>query len=144
MGKRFIPLEKPEPMAKYCTGESDYVSIPVGTKGLMAIVDVEDAWLSRWRWSPWKTRYNRYFYAVRGIRRYNKVFQLHMSRLICCALPSERVSHIDGYSLNNRKSNLQLNGMAFLETDRENIMKENYYNYLSVYVSINNKKKEKL
>ena len=144
MGKPFIPLERPKSMAKYCTGDGDYVSIPIGNNGLMAIVDIEFEWLSRWRWSPWKTRFNLHFYAVRGIRVDKKVFQLHMSRLICCALPSERVSHVDGYPLNNRCSNLQLNGVAFLDTDREVITKEKYYEYLNVYISINDKKKEEL
>lgn len=134
MGKKFIPLERAEPMAKYCIGKGDYVSIPVGNKGLMAIVDVEDEWLARWRWSPWKTRFNLHSYAVRGIRVGTKVFQLHMSRLVCGALPGERVSHYDTYPLNNRKGNLLLNGISFLDSDREKITEKNYREYLKVYI----------
>ncbi|GAF83146.1 unnamed protein product [marine sediment metagenome] len=133
--KFVVPGKKFESMAPMCTGKGDYVSIPVGGDGLMAIVDIEDRWLLQWRWSPWRGRRNLHYYPVRGIRIGKTVFQLHMSRFICGALPGERVSHHDRNSLNCRKTNLLLNGECLLDTDRSKITKENYEDYLSVYLS---------
>jgi len=74
------------------------------TQGKFAIVGAEDyEWLSQYKWCALKTHNNK-FYAVR--RKNNKTIIMH--RQIMNAPAGLVVDHIDGNSLNNRKTNLRI------------------------------------
>lgn len=111
------------------------VKKPKSKEVIHAIVDEQDYWLKRWKWSSWKGARNAQCYPVRGIRNGNKVFQLHMSRIIAGAFPGEKVEHLDGVVLNMRRMNLLVDGVCLLDlTDREPVTQFNYNQYLSVFI----------
>lgn len=88
------------------------ITIPL-TKGYVAVVDDEDAALSRFKWHAYEARFpdgsRRNVYASRGVRlpdgRWTQV-QLH--RVILGAPAGIDVDHIDHDGLNCRRSNLRL------------------------------------
>ena len=74
------------------------------TQGKFAIVDADDyEHLNKYKWCAFKS-YNNKFYAVR--RKNNKTIIMH--RQIMNAPAGLVVDHIDGNSLNNRKTNLRI------------------------------------
>jgi hypothetical protein len=74
------------------------------TRGQYAIVDATDyEWLSKYKWFATCSRRGRY-YAGRGVG--GRI--LYMHRLIMNPPPGMVVHHIDGNSLNNRRSNLRI------------------------------------
>lgn len=74
------------------------------TGGKYAIVDDEDhGWISRYKW-----QFGGGGYPMRGVNLGNRNFiTVYMHRLIMRAGPSEQVDHIDGNTLDNRRSNLR-------------------------------------
>jgi len=83
--------------------ENDDIRFIPLTQGKFAIVDAEDYdWLNMYKWCVSKKRYN--FYACRRTRG-KKIF---MHRLITNAPEGMLVDHINGISLNNRRSNLRI------------------------------------
>ncbi len=69
------------------------------TKGMVCIVDDDDfEWLSQWKWQAHKSK-NKY-YAVR-----KRVIRMH--REIAKTPDGMQCDHIDGNTLDNRKSNLR-------------------------------------
>jgi hypothetical protein len=84
-----------------------------GEQGLAAIVDDDDfKALSRHRWSATKGDQNQGFYAVRRFVAMGPdgpaIRTEYMSRRILWAQPEQRVKHLNGNSLDNRKENLRL------------------------------------
>lgn len=76
------------------------------TKGYVAIVDDEDYELvNQWKWcySPCGKGY-----ATRAVQRNNKIKNIQMHRIIVNANRGEEVDHINGNSLDNRRSNLRI------------------------------------
>lgn len=80
------------------------------TQGKETIVDEADyAWLSQWKWMYGDSQGDgRQGYARRG--RYSEGRQTHvyMHRLIVDAPPGSEVDHINGNTLDNRRSNLRI------------------------------------
>ncbi len=79
--------------------QPEFITIPL-TKGMVAIVDREDAGLAALNWCASNT--GKRWYALRqenGVRIY-----LHRAIM---GLDGPRVDHIDGNGLNNRRSNLR-------------------------------------
>ena len=76
------------------------------TKGMVALVDDEDGYLDGQAWlahlQMWKT------YAARGQWNGTRVETILMHRVILGAGPSDHVDHINGDTLDNRRSNLRL------------------------------------
>lgn len=83
------------------------VRIPL-TKGQVAIVDAMDAGLvNRYRWY-YSTRAQGHPYANTTINEGGKTVRLSMHRLIMGAVAGQVVDHINGDTLDNRRSNLRL------------------------------------
>lgn len=81
------------------------------TQNKYAIVDNSDyEWLTKWRWGVRKCGSNDYFYAIRGFKdkQSSKVKAIRMHRLILNASENMQVDHINGNTLDNRKSNLRI------------------------------------
>jgi len=99
------------------------------------IVDDQDKWVSRWKWSAWRGKRNLGYYAVRSIRAGRKTKQIHLHSLIAGSLPGEKVEHLDGNSLNCKRMNLLVDGVCVLDLkDRKPITKLNYNNYLGLFL----------
>lgn len=78
------------------------------TRNLFALVDDEDFWsLAEFRWTSSSTVYRGKAYALRKDPDGGSKYIL-MHRLIAGAQPDEFVDHIDGNTLNNRRSNLRV------------------------------------
>lgn len=82
------------------------VQIPL-TKGKVAIVDDDWWWLDVWKWHISKT--GRTYYAAHHVedKKTSKVTRFYMHRLIIGAEPSQKVDHINGDGLDNRRCNLR-------------------------------------
>lgn len=84
-------------------------TIPL-SRGLEAIVDDSDyEWLAQWKWCVTSPKPGR-FYVVRRLPneacgKRGKIQQMH--RLLSGAEPGELVDHVNGDSLDNRRSNLR-------------------------------------
>lgn len=97
--KRSISLRQKTP-----SSESDGTRLIPLTQGKFAIADADDYEdLNKYKWCVLKSHNNK-FYAVR--RKNNKTIIMH--RQIMNAPAGLVVDHIDGNSLNNRKSNLRI------------------------------------
>lgn len=76
------------------------------TRGFVTIVDEADfEWLSQWRWSAHRER--NYIYAVRSVRPPGRPRTLRIHREIAQPSAAEHVDHINGDTLDNRRSNLR-------------------------------------
>ncbi len=74
--------------------------------GHNAIVDIDQVkMLNAHRWLPYKRK--RTWYAYTLIKGREKTFKLFMHRLIAMTPANMVVHHINGYGLDNRRSNLQ-------------------------------------
>jgi hypothetical protein len=74
------------------------------TNGMVALVDDADyEWLSRWKWSPLKC-WGGQIYALKSVSDEER----RMHRLIVSAPKGALVDHINGNTLDNRRSNLRL------------------------------------
>lgn len=84
-------------------------------ENLFCVVDDEDhAWATQWLWAPHPNSTGNKFYATRTGREGGKKPRIYMHKEIllraCGAPPSPRHvigDHLDGNSLNNRRSNLR-------------------------------------
>lgn len=79
------------------------------TKNKEAIVDNDDyEWLSKYNWCAKEHKNEGRFYAVRGEgpRKTMKIIRMH--RVILNAPKGSEVDHINGNTLDNRKSNLRI------------------------------------
>ena len=77
------------------------------TQGQVALVDVADhAWLSRWKWhaQKWHSQGVTKFYANRNDRAAKRIIGMH--RQIMGFPENLEVHHLNGNSLDNRRSNL--------------------------------------
>jgi len=66
--------------------------------------------VSKWKWCLNKGKYNRTYYAVRGIREGDKVVRVYMHRFVCQAKKGDTVTWANGDTLDVRKENLRKNG----------------------------------
>ena len=77
------------------------------TKGKVALVDDADfEWLNQWKWTA--NEVGRRYYAIRRDWSFPKGKTILMHRLITGASKEFVVDHIDGNTLNNRRSNLRV------------------------------------
>lgn len=77
--------------------------------GKVAIVDADDfAWLSKWKWRYHVGNSRSKGYVVRYGTQDGKQVRIAMHRLIIGALADQKVDHINGNTLDNRRSNLRL------------------------------------
>lgn len=77
------------------------------TQGMVTVVDDEDfAWLSQWKWYAKQSRSK--WYAARTIYENQRAQILRMQRIILNAPSDLLVDHVNGDSLDNRRSNLRL------------------------------------
>ena len=103
-------MKKPRPIRV----DGDVAYVPL-TKGYEAVIDAEDVGLiTQWCWHA-RVGSRGHVYAARGVTVGESVFALMMHRVICPAPTEMFVDHIDGDSLNNRKTNLRL------ATNQENL-----------------------
>ena len=102
------------------------------TQDQMCVVDTGDYdSLMREKWFAHKLHGRWYAYtARRGAD--GKPFQIAMHRVILGAPPDKQVDHIDGDSLNNRRSNLRLATSAQNARNRK-LMATNTSGYVGVY-----------
>jgi len=101
------------------------------------LIDSQFRWIAKkFSWCLWKGAKNKSFYAVRGVRTEdNKVFLLHLHRLMAFALPGERVSFLSGNSLDCRRSNLLVDNECVLDLkNRDCVTKTNHMDYVALYV----------
>lgn len=92
------------------TPEQSYRTIPL-TQGQVAIVDDGDyEWLSQWKWSALWERYTRSFYATRneGGRKNQRTVRMHRRILGLEYKDGKEGDHINGNTLDNRRSNLRI------------------------------------
>lgn len=83
------------------------------TRGRVALVDETDyAWLSAWKWQATSD-----LYARRSFRLGGRVRQVMMHRAIMRALNGQKVDHVNGDTLDNRRANLRL---ATVSQNRQN------------------------
>lgn len=76
--------------------------------GQVAIVDDDDFdWLSQWKWHAKYSVHRRKWIAARGIRNHQNKAILLMHRQILNLTGSEQTDHINGDTLDNRRSNLR-------------------------------------
>ena len=76
------------------------------SNGLAALIDADDAiWLNRWDWKAKKSEHC--FYAVKGEIYNGEYKETRMHRLIAHTPHLLVCHHINGFSLDNRKINLQ-------------------------------------
>lgn len=90
---------------------SEVREIPL-TRGLSAIVDAEDfEHLSKFKWFAAGKKDHTYSYAVRAATKEERAQgagkTIRMHRVICPPGPTQMVDHINGNTLDNRKSNLR-------------------------------------
>lgn len=77
------------------------------TNGLCAIVDITDFYtIGQWKWKAKKSAH--IFYAVREEYRDGQYHQIKMHRFIMQCPDKFEVHHMNGNSLDNRRSNLQV------------------------------------
>ena len=81
------------------------IEVPL-TRGHVAIVDDEDAWVAAWKWQTLRIKHLRY--AVRTTQRTGQQRTMYLHRVILNAPQGREVDHRDGDGLNNRRSNLRL------------------------------------
>jgi hypothetical protein len=88
------------------------------TRGKFALVDDEDyEWISQYKWTWVEVRKGYPGYAVRNIGTFKKTKHQSMHRLIMGNPKGKVVDHINGNSLDNRRSNLRI------ITDRQNLLR---------------------
>ena len=83
------------------------------TKGYKTIVDDDDyEWLSEYKWSASVDKRDKYVSARTTMYKYFEGYKwrrgVKMSRLILDAKKGEQVDHVNGDSLDNRRSNLRI------------------------------------
>lgn len=89
------------------------VELPL-TRGLVAIVDDEDAYLAQWKWYARPSSVPGKFYATRTVGRGPDKRTIRLHREVVGAPDGMDADHKDGNTLDCRRSNLRL------ATDREN------------------------
>jgi hypothetical protein len=82
------------------------VEIPL-TKGYVAIVDDEDAWLMQWNWHAKTHKRSKTVYAARTERKGGKHMDIFLHNEILKPPAGLLGEHRDGNGLNNRRSNLR-------------------------------------
>jgi hypothetical protein len=88
------------------TPEYVYLQIPL-TKGLVALVDLDDyGRMSQFRWQANISKDTAY--AIGTVSYHGHRSDVRMHRLILNAGPDQKVDHINGNGLDNRKANLRL------------------------------------
>lgn len=102
------------------------------TKGKVAIVDDSDyEWLNQWKWYA-QACGNRY-YAARRNGRKNGHKLLLMHRVVLDAPPSKDVDHVNGNTLDCRRSNLRLCTESQNLHNRGKVSSRNTSGYKGVY-----------
>lgn len=101
------------------------------TQNKVALVDDEDyEYLNQFKWYAKKDKYT--YYAGRGVRYGNKVYQLQMHRIIMNTLEIMEIDHKDHNGLNNQKSNLRI---CTRSQNNKNVMPWGKSKYLGVCFS---------
>jgi hypothetical protein len=78
------------------------------SQGAYAVVDDCDyAFLSRWKWTLWKTAGRTYAYRKTPRSTGQKSIYMHAVVAARKGLPTQRVDHVDNDGLNNRRRNLR-------------------------------------
>jgi len=79
------------------------------TQGKVTVVDDEDyEYLNQWKWQAWKPPNSpRNYYAIRKHQRNGEQKIIRMHHVLLPLLKGMQTDHIDGDSLNNRRSNLR-------------------------------------
>lgn len=110
------------------------------TKGQVALVDDEDfGYLNQWKWcSSYEPRISNYYAFRREYVSYRKQETIKMHRLIMSTPNGMEVDHINGNTLDNRKSNLRNCSHAENIRNRE-VSKRNKSGYKGVSVSSSGK-----
>lgn len=104
------------------------------TRGMFTLVDDEDFdWLNQWKWLSLRSEGN--WYAGRAIyyRGVKKGKFLRMHRVIMNPPEGKVVDHINGNSLDNRRSNLRICTLA--ENSRNRHVVRNKYGFIGVEFS---------
>jgi len=91
---------------QFDNGDSQFPLIPLG-KGVYTIVDPDVwVWAREFSWSAVKSA--TCVYAIRKVVRGGRGFYFRLHREIMCCPEGKEVHHINGNTLDNRRSNLQL------------------------------------
>lgn len=79
------------------------------SQGYVVVVDAEDhQWLSAFKWCAQVVRGGRLVYAMRSDYTNGKQRTVLMHREILWAMPGEQADHVNGDTLDNRRSNLRI------------------------------------
>jgi len=110
-----MPHKKGEFLMKYHVKRHEVIQpldqsirlIPL-TQGQNAIVDSADyEWLMQWNWYAKWSVYTQSFYAKNRKRKNGRFINTWMHRLVIGSKPEEVGDHINGNTLDNRRSNLR-------------------------------------